>query len=274
MPSPGRLASVLLRRRIPVRTRFDLLRAEGRRRIRPKTAYTLHYGPGDVFLSHADYAVDWESFKWVVADDAYPTDYDGAVVLDLGAHKGYYAAHALARGARTVISFEPERGNLELLESAVATYRARGADWRIRPVAVGAERGEAVLRVMEGSWAHSLHPPDTWAQYEVGTQGVHVEAMADILEELRPLGSEGSRVIMKVNTEGEECGIVLGTPPEAWTGVSELFVETHEWAPCAAAELAAHLELVGFTQVPTAMAAVLRLRREPAARSGPRTAPT
>ena len=36
---------------------------------------------------------------------------------------------------------------------------------------------------------------------------------------------------MKVNTEGEECAIVLGTPPERrpWTRVGELFVEVHEW---------------------------------------------
>ena len=183
MPSPGRLASVLLRRRVPVRTRSDLLRAEVRRRIRPKSAYTLRYGRGHVFLSHSDYAIDWESFKWVVADEAYPTDYEGAVVLDLGAHKGYYGAHALARGARTVISFEPETANLELLEAAAAAYRARGADWRIRSSAVGAERGEAVLRVMEGSWAHSLHPPDSWARYEVGTQAVPLEAMVDLLGE-------------------------------------------------------------------------------------------
>jgi len=117
-----------------------------------------------VFLSHSDYAIDWESFKWAVADDAYPTDYAGAVVLDLGAHKGYYSAHVVARGARVVVSFEPEAANLALLEQAAATYRKRGADWRIRPSAVGAERGEAMLRVMEGSWAHSLHPPDSWAQ--------------------------------------------------------------------------------------------------------------
>ena len=274
MPSPGRLVSVLVRRRVPLRTRFDLLRAEVRRRLRPKSAYALRYGPGFVYLSHSDYAIDWESFKWVAADDAYPTDYNGVVVLDLGAHKGYYGAHALAHGARLVISFEPETANLELLERAAAAYRKLGADWRIRPSAVGAERGEAMLRVMEGSWAHSLHPPDSWARYEVGTQPVPVEAMVEILDETPSLLDEQSRLVVKVNTEGEECGIVLGTPPEAWSRVYELFVEMHEWAPCTAAELAAHLEPVGFREIPTAMAAVLRLRREEAPRSGPRTAPT
>jgi len=227
-----------------------------------------------VFLSHSDYAIDWESFKWAVADDAYPTDYAGAVVLDLGAHKGYYSAHVVARGARVVVSFEPEAANLALLEQAAATYRKRGADWRIRPSAVGAERGEAMLRVMEGSWAHSLHPPDSWAQYEVGTQPVPVEAMADVLDEMRPLLDDSSRLVVKVNTEGEECGIVLGTAPEAWSSVSELFVEMHEWAPCSAAELVAHLAPAGFSVIPTEMAAVLRLRREEASRSDRRSAPT
>ena len=129
---------------------------------------------------------------------------------------------------------------------------------------------------MEGSWAHSLHPPDAWAQYEIGTQPVPVEAMVEILEEVGLLRQEGSRLIVKVNTEGEECGIVLGTPPEAWSEaeVSELFVELHEWAPCTRAELAAHLEPVGFREIPTEMAAVLRLRREEAPRSDRRTAPT
>ena len=121
MPSPGRLASVLLRRRVPLVTHIGLLRAEALRTTRPRAAYALGYGPGKIFLSHDDYAVDWESLKFVAADDAYRTDYTGAVVLDLGAHKGYYGAYALAHGARTVISFEPERANLELLERSAAT---------------------------------------------------------------------------------------------------------------------------------------------------------
>jgi FkbM family methyltransferase len=270
MPSPGRLASVLLRRQIPLRTRFGLLRAEVRRRIHPKAAYALRYGPGTVFLSHADYAVDWESFKWVVADDAYSTDYENTAVFDLGAHKGYYGAHALARGARSVVSFEPDAGNLELLERAAETYRRRGADWRVRPAAVGAERGEAELHLMTGSWAHSLHPPDTWAQYEVGTARVLVESMSDLLEEAQ---APGDRLVVKVNTEGEECAIVLATAARSWTAVSEVFVEMHEWAPCEAAELTAHLAPAGFRALPSKMAAVLRLRREAAPRSGPRSAP-
>lgn len=95
--------------------------------------------------------------------------------------------------------------------------------------------------------------------------------MADILEEARQLGGP---LVVKINTEGEECRIVLGTPPEAWAGVSELFVEMHEWAGCNDAELEVHLAPVGFRRVPTPLGRVLRLRREEAPRSGRHTAPT
>lgn len=274
MRSPRSLASVLLRRQVPLGTRFGLLHAEVRRKVRAKRAYAVRYGPGEIFLSHDDYAIDWKSFKFVAADNAYRTDYTAAVVLDLGAHKGYYGAHALAHGARTVVSFEPEAANLELLERSAATYRERGADWQVRHSAVGAERGEATLHVMSASWGHALHPPDASSEYEVGVQPVPVESMADILAEAESLTAGAARLVVKVNTEGEECAIVLGTPVEAWTGVSELFVEVHRWATCTAAELAKHLAPVGFRELSSEMAPVLRLRAE-APRSGlRRSAPT
>ncbi len=274
MPSPKRLAHVLLDRRAPLHVRTGLATVEARRRIRPAAAYSLRYGRGTVFLSHDDYAIDWESFKFVVLDGAYPGDYAGAVVLDLGAHKGYYGAYALEHGARTVISFEPEAANVELLERSAATYREQGADWRVRPAALGAERGEAELHLMASSWAHALHPPETWAEYEVGTQRVPVEATADVLAEGAALVVDGARLIVKVNTEGEECAMVLGTGAESWEPVSELFVEVHPWAACGAAELLEHLEGAGFSRRPSAMEPVLRLSRADAARYGRRSAPS
>jgi FkbM family methyltransferase len=251
-----------------------LLAAEVRRRTRPRETYGLRYGRGTVFLSHDDYAIDWESFKFVVVDQAYPGDYTGAVVLDLGAHKGYYAAYALEHGARTVISFEPAAANVELLERSATSYRQRGADWRVRPVALGADRGEAELHLMASSWAHALHPPDAWAEYEVGTQSVPVEATADVLAEGAELAGESGRLVVKVNTEGEECAMVLGTPADAWRAVSELFVEVHPWAACGEGELVPYLERAGLRRLPSAMEPVVRLHREAVARDGRCSAPS
>jgi FkbM family methyltransferase len=261
MPSAARLARVLRSRATPLEVRRGLLAAELRRRMRPRRAYALRYGRGTIFLSHDDYAIDWESLKFVVVDQAYPSDYTDAVVLDLGAHKGYYAAYALEHGARTVISFEPAAGNVELLERSAATYRKRGADWRVRPVALGAVHGEAELHLMASSWAHALHPPDSWSEYEVGTERVTVEATADVLAEGAELAGKHGRLVVKVNTEGEECTMVLGTPVEAWECVSDVFVEVHPWATCGEPELVAHLERAGLSRLPSAMEPVLRLRR-------------
>ena len=97
-------------------------------------------------------------FAFVAVDDAYSGDYRGAVVLDLGAHKGYYGAYALGkRGAATVISYEPGAANY--------TPRRRR---RPRTLAIGGSRGgrrsalragAPALHLMGASWGHSLIPP-------------------------------------------------------------------------------------------------------------------
>jgi FkbM family methyltransferase len=261
MPSAQRLVSVLRNRRVPLRTRTDLALAEGRRRLRPGAAYPVRHGPVRVFLSHDDYDVDWESLKFVVVDEAYRGDYAKAVVVDLGAHKGYFGAYVLARGARVVISYEPERANAGLLERAAAGARVAGREWTVVTAAVGATAGEADIHVMAGSWAHSLRPPDSWREHEVGTQPVRVEAMSAVLRDATGAAGDG-RLVVKINIEGEECAVVLETPAGAWERVDELFVEMHPWVTCTAAELAAHLASAGLRQAPSAMEPVLRLRRE------------
>jgi FkbM family methyltransferase len=143
-----------------------------------------------------------------------------------------------------------------LLEEAAAGYRGHGATWHVRAAAVGAEQGEAELHVMDGSWAHALHPPAKWAEYEVGTQRVPVEAMADVLAEGTALAA-GGRLVVKLNVEGEECALVLETPAEAWTGAREVFVEYHPWASCSAQELTQRLVAAGFREAPSTMHPVL-----------------
>ena len=63
----------------------------------------------------------------------------------------------------------------------------------MRAAAVAAERGEAELHVMSASWGHALHPPDAFAEYEVGTQRVPVAAVADVLAEASALAGGAHR---------------------------------------------------------------------------------
>jgi FkbM family methyltransferase len=231
------------------------------RRARPRPAYGLPLGAPTIYLSHDDYEIDWASFAFVAVDEAYAGDYRGAFVVDVGAHKGYYAAYTLARGARGVVSYEPETANFALLERAASAARERGGAWNTRRCAVGAEPGEAELHLMGASWGHALHPPDAFAEYETGTERVRVEAFADVLGEAVARAG-GARVIVKVNIEGEECPTILGTHLSAWDGIDELYVETHPWASCGADALARHLEAIGLSRTASSHPLVLRMRRE------------
>ena len=225
--------------------------------MRPRATYPLQLGTTRVYLSHDNYEIDWASLAFVAVDEAYAGDYRGAVVVDIGAHKGYYGAYALGHGARTVVSYEPETENFALLAKAADAKRG---EWRTRRSAVGAVRGEADLHVMSASWGHALHPPEAFARHEIGVERVRVEALADVLADATHL-ARGARVIVKVNIEGEECPTILGTPGSAWAGVDELYVETHPWAACGADDLARHVAAADLVRVGRPHPAVLRLVR-------------
>ncbi len=219
-----------------------------RRRAAPARVYGVRYGRGKLPVTHDDYPVDWETMKSVVVDRIYASEYAGAVVLDIGSHKGYFGAFAVEGGARAVISFEPETANFELLSRCRASYDRPGVDWQLRQSAVAAEEGEADLHVMDASWGHALQPPGEWAEYEVGVERVPIVAMADLLTEATTLAGTASPLIVKINAEGAECPMVLGTPAESWRPVAQALVATHPWAPCDADDLAAHLERAGLTR--------------------------
>ncbi len=256
--SLGARMQSLLDRRLPLRTRLDLLLADLRRRWARRELYGVRYGPGTVYLSDADYAVDRASFTFAVTEANYATDYGGSAVLDAGGHKGYYAAYAAAHGARAVVSYEPETANLEVLERTASGYRD---PWEVRHAALDARAGRADLHVMRSSWGHALEPPSSFAEHEVGVEPVEVVALADALQRAAQHLVTCGRLVVKMNIEGAECSAILGTPPDAWADVDEVFVETHPWADCDDVRLADHLAQAGLRRVESAHPAVLRMRR-------------
>jgi FkbM family methyltransferase len=260
MPSLRRIAQALRDRRLPLRARLGLLAADARHGRSSAELLRVPYGPASVYLSAADYAVDRASFVFAVVEASYATEYREAVVLDVGAHKGYYGAYAVTHGARAVVAYEPESTNLAVLERTAQGYRDAGTEWLVHRAAVDASAGTAQLHVMDGSWGHALGPPERFAEHEVGVEPVEVVALAQALADAAGI-SPTARLVVKLNIEGAECSAVLGTPPAAWAPVDEVFVETHPWATCTADDLGAHLEPAGLSRAPSANPAVLRMRR-------------
>jgi FkbM family methyltransferase len=193
---------------------------------------------------------------------AYGTDFREAVVVDIGGHKGYFAAHAFLCGAARVITYEPASANFAAISSARAGLVKRGRDWRAHRRAVSSEPGTATLFLHEDeSSAHSLVRS---AGHGARTETVEVVAVADVIadafEAARPL-------VVKVDAEGVECAIILGSPAEAWAPVSQVLVDLWD-CPCAEA-VVTRLEQVGLRSIDHPRGHVLRARRVDAASDRP-----
>lgn len=193
----------------------------------------------------------------------YATSYAGARVLDIGAHKGYYGAYVLARGAQAVRSYEPESRNFDALELATASFRGRGADWTVERAAVAAQPGAGQLVVSRtSSSTHSLVAQSRTAEDSAEREAVSVVTAERALREVVAGGSQ--RVIVKVDAEGAECDILLGTPADLWRSVDEIFVEVHGFASCTAEDIISHLAAAGLVlrrQVPAGPHAELHFAR-------------
>ncbi len=219
-------------------------------------------GGGRVFLNRSTLASDLETLReiFVPRKNPYRADYEGAVVVDVGAHKGYFGAFALLGGASCVLSYEPASENFTLLERAAASFRRRGLQWETRRAAVGEEAGSGVLSLSAESWTHSLHArlPPSGPAHRVSSEVVSIVAGRDVLEDARRKAS-GERLIVKIDAEGAECEICRAAA-SVWDPVDELFVETHESAPCAVDDLLAEPRRSGLAPVEN-QDLVLRLTR-------------
>jgi FkbM family methyltransferase len=125
---------------------------------------------------------------------------DPRVVLDLGAHHGFYAVTALSRYPRaTLIAVEPSdvgvtqiRRNLELNHLA---HRVR-----IVRAALASERGTGTLwHTDEGSWGNSLFQEE--GVTVLGREQVELLTLAEILDGAQP-------DVVKCNAEGAEFALV------------------------------------------------------------------
>ena len=196
---------------------------------------------GTIYFGHRSFPIDRVAYFGIFLERWYDADYLGAVVVDVGAHKGYYGAYALLEGAAEIRSFEPEAENFALLEKTAASF---DKPWHTHPAAVGSATGRALLHVSGESASHSLVRNEASGSREtIRSESVAVVAMEDVLNDAR---RSGAPIIVKIDAEGAECDIVLGTPVEAWQPVEHVFLEVHDFAACSTAAIVEHLERAGL----------------------------
>jgi FkbM family methyltransferase len=148
--------------------------------------------------------------------------------LDLGANIGLFSVHAGAAGAQ-VEAFEPDEANYALLQRNVQDV----ASVRTWPLAVTAD-GERIR----------LERPDAQAHWQIkALPDPHGQPSL----ELRKLITPGCRI--KMDVEGAEQRLIIGTPVRAWRQVERLVMEYHldRLSLADFARAKAHLAAAGLT---------------------------
>ncbi|AGB21346.1 methyltransferase, FkbM family [Mycobacterium sp. JS623] len=219
---------------------------------------------GPVFLSRDSFYIDALVLDYLWNGHVWEASCQDRVVLDLGAHKGYFGAWALRHGASFVISCEPESNNFRMLERT-RSENARSEDWEVMRIAVGAKSGEVSLFVSTESWAHSIYEEmvDTtrqtrstpWRNYleqsgrvQHSVERVEMVTLATVLErafEKRP----GQPVVIKANVEGAAGPILMAATAAVLAPVIEVHIDYEPGSPYEIGELLEHLAAAGLDEV-------------------------
>src|SRR4051794_14809035 len=157
-----------------------------------KTQYTSVPVPGGrVFIGRHSTLIDVRTFLYIWDAEAFPADCADRVVLDIGAHKGYFGVWALSQGAAAVISCEPHSENFEAMRRSHSTNLRRVA-WDIERLAVGAAAGRATLFLSSESWAHSLYEHMVEA---TGSEEIEVIDLRSLLARARARRPDSSIIL-------------------------------------------------------------------------------
>lgn len=218
---------------------------------------------GALYIDRRTAESDWQTLREMLLrrKNFYATEYDGAVVVDIGGHKGYFGAYVLLGGAACVYSYEPAAENYAPLERAASSFRRAGRSWTTRHAAVGARAGTARLWISAESWSHSLSTslPITGPARMISSETVDMVSIESVLRQAAE-SAGGRRLVVKIDAEGAECDICTGSDSRLWQGVDELFVETHTFADCGPEDIVAALRPAGLVGREW-QGSVLRLQR-------------
>ena len=233
-----------LRSPLPRRTRAAIIAAQVRGAWSQRSKYfRVPYQTSTLLLDKHSLDIDVKTIRGILAGTYFHSDFAERVVIDGGAHKGYYAVRALEHGAEAVYSYEPELSNYQALKLTRDMCPQR-QHWSIERIALSDADGDAVLNVSGESWAHSLLVPASGGV--ISTQEIETRRLSSILDDVRDRHPRHP-LIVKLNIEGAAGTVLLATRANDWAQVEELWCEFEANDPCSRAEIEEHLSAAGFT---------------------------
>jgi FkbM family methyltransferase len=189
----------------------------------------------------------------IFAEDAYRLDElvgglgDSFKVLDIGGQIGCFSIAMASRFPGAVIhAYEASPVSAKIADSNVA--RNGLADQvTVHAIAISDTAGELVLQDNgAGSGLNGTHGVvgDSDAASSENMRGVTVPCIT-FREAVAAAG--GDVTVVKIDTEGAEYSIVLGSQPEDWAGVERVVIEYHPVPGRSWTELETFFDAAGFT---------------------------
>lgn len=145
----------------------------------------------------------------------------GAVVLDIGAGLGEFCIDLARRHPLVPIhAFEPYPPSFDLLRRNISANGA--ANVTAHPDALGAATQTGTLSADPGS-PHLASTAAGNSREPPRPQRVRVRSLEDVLRTI-----SGGPVVMKLDCEGAEYGILLAAPPAVFARIAVIVLEYHE----------------------------------------------
>jgi FkbM family methyltransferase len=194
-----------------------------------------------VYIGRDTSYIDTLVLHYIWNEHVFSTNCLDRVVIDLGAHKGYFGAWALQHDALSVISCEPQSDNFRILERTRAA-NMRSSDWELMRVAVGANAGTVSLFVSPESWAHSVYEDMVDA---VSVERVEMVPLATLLAHAVEKWPDHP-IVIKVNAEGSAGPILMAVTAAQLAPVVEVQFDHELGSPYDLDELLRHLAASGL----------------------------
>jgi FkbM family methyltransferase len=198
--------------------------------------YVVDVNPADLtikFRIGSDYltarygkTADLFVLKETYFDKIYDGDYHGNFVIDIGGYIGETALFFAQRGARRVFCVEPAPDNLRLLEQNISQSSFKDKTVVIRAAIL--DKDGIVEFYMDNQSHHSYHVANSHEFMKIYTRDAlkyNVQAMS-FQSLLEYTGLEEVDVV-KLDCEGSEYDILLGTPDSVLKRVRKYIIEYH-----------------------------------------------
>ncbi len=175
-----------------------------------------------IWRDEADESVWAEIFKWReyrIAEEIIKSE--GAVVLDVGAHAGFFALYCLSlNGTVKIFSVEPEENNLATMKDNLKLNDSL-KKVSVIPGALSLVEGECFLKVSEDNHNHHLLGND---ENDEGVVKVAGFSLLGLLKKNKVKKID----LLKMDIEGGEFDLIESWGAEEWGVISNLIFEYHE----------------------------------------------